>query len=170
MGRTSHLTKEDFRQQAEFRFMLRHFLKSAEFNARSHGLEPAQFQLLLAVRGMPSDEPPNVTSVAQRLLVETHTVVELVDKMIEKGMMERFREGKDRTVCLPPAHTPGRSGPGKGRAAEPARFVRIPAAVHGLPRGPAAYDERGEHRRAPHGRVRRRAWSVTEVGGDSVRP
>lgn len=96
MGRTSHLTKEDFRQQAEFRFMLRHFLKSAEFNARSHGLEPAQFQLLLAVRGMPSDEPPNVTSVAQRLLVETHTVVELVDKMIEKGMMERFREGKDR--------------------------------------------------------------------------
>lgn len=96
MGRAANLTQDDFRQQAEFRFMLRHFLKSSEINARSHGLEAAQFQLLLAVRGMPSDDPPNVTSVARRLLVETHTVVELVDKMIAKGMMERFREGKDR--------------------------------------------------------------------------
>jgi len=96
MGRAMNLTQDDFRQQAEFRFMLRHFLKSSEVHARAHGLEAAQFQLLLAVRGMPGDEPPNVTSVAKRLLVETHTVVEMVDKMIEKGMMERFREGKDR--------------------------------------------------------------------------
>lgn len=96
MGSPSHLTQDDFRQQAEFRFLLRQFLKSSEINARSQGLEGAQYQLLLAVRGMPGDEPPNVTSVAKRLLVETRTVVELVDKMIDRGMMERFREGKDR--------------------------------------------------------------------------
>lgn len=90
------LSREDFRQQAQFRYHLRRFLCACEANARKAGLDPSQYQLLLCIKGMPEGFRPNITTLSERLLIETHSTVELVDRCVNKGVVERFREGPDR--------------------------------------------------------------------------
>ncbi|HUR37501.1 MAG TPA: MarR family transcriptional regulator, partial [Terriglobales bacterium] len=92
----SRLTIDDFRKQAEFRHHLRRFLRSSEINAKAYGLEPNQYQLLLAIKGLPESETPNISTMAGRLQIEQHSAVELVDRSVRKGVVERFREGSDR--------------------------------------------------------------------------
>ena len=87
---------DDFRKQAEFRHHLRRFLRSSETNAKSMGLEPNQYQLLLAIKGLPEEASPNISMLAKRLQIEQHSAVELVDRSVKKGVVERFREGSDR--------------------------------------------------------------------------
>lgn len=90
------LSREDFRLHAQFRYHLRRFLSACETNARKSGLDPSQYQLLLCVKGMPRDFKPNITTLSERLLIERHSTVELVDRCVNKGLVERFREGPDR--------------------------------------------------------------------------
>ncbi len=92
----ARLTLDDFRKQAEFRYHLRRFLRSSEVHAKAHGLEPNQYQLLLAIKGLPADVTPNISTLAERLQIEQHSAVELVDRSVGKGVVERFREGSDR--------------------------------------------------------------------------
>ena len=92
----ARLTLDDFRKQAEFRHHLRRFLRSSEVNAKAFGLEPNQYQLLLAIKGLPEDATPNISVLAERLQIEQHSAVELVDRSVKKGVVERFREGSDR--------------------------------------------------------------------------
>ena len=90
------ITADDFRKQAEFRHHLRRFLRSSEVNAKAFGLEPNQYQLLLAIKGLPESASPNISTLAERLQIEQHSAVELVDRSVKKGVVERFREGSDR--------------------------------------------------------------------------
>lgn len=90
------LTKEDFRKQAEFRYHLRKFIRASELNAKAAGLQINQYQLLLVLKGLPHGFEPNISTVADRLLIEQHSAVELVDRSVKKGVVERFREGSDR--------------------------------------------------------------------------
>ena len=92
----ARLTLDDFRKHAEFRRHLRRFLRSSEVNAKAFGLEPNQYQLLLAIKGLPEETSPNISTLAERLLIEQHSAVELVDRSVKKGVVERFREGSDR--------------------------------------------------------------------------
>ena len=92
----SKLGTDEFRMQADFRFHLRRFLKLSEDNARSLGLEANQFQLLLAVKSDGLDGGPTITQLSRRLLVGTNSVVELVDRLEKKGVIERFQQGKDK--------------------------------------------------------------------------
>ena len=94
--RSDELTPLDLRMQAEFRYHLRRFLKISEINARDLGLESNQFQLLLAVKGQSAEASPSITDLSRRLLVGTNSVVEMVDRLEEKGMIERFQQGKDK--------------------------------------------------------------------------
>lgn len=90
------LSHEEFRKQAEFRFRVRSFLASSELNSRRAGLDPNQFQLLLAVKGLPCTLEPNVSTLARRLMIEGNSAVELVDRCVKKGLAERFTGGKDK--------------------------------------------------------------------------
>ena len=90
------ITADDFRKQAEFRHHLRRFLRGSEVNAKAFGLEPNQYQLLLAIKGLPENASPNISTLAERLQIEQHSAVELVDRSVKKGVVERFREGSDR--------------------------------------------------------------------------
>lgn len=92
----ARLTPEDFRKQAEFRYHLRRFLRASEIHAKAHGLEPHQYQLLLAIKGLPPDCTPNISALAERLQIEQHSAVELVDRSVSKGVVERFRDGADK--------------------------------------------------------------------------
>jgi DNA-binding MarR family transcriptional regulator len=93
---TDRLTTQDYRALAEFRYQLRRFERFSERAARVVGLEPQQHQLLLAVKGMPEGVPATIGLLAERLQVQHHTTVELVDRMQARGLVRRSRAGADR--------------------------------------------------------------------------
>jgi DNA-binding MarR family transcriptional regulator len=85
----------EYRALARFRFALRVFLRFSEDAARAAGLTPNQHQLLLAVRGH-LGEPPTITEVAEWLQLRHNSTVELVDRVVEAGLLERQVDGRDR--------------------------------------------------------------------------
>lgn len=48
----------NYKLMAEFRYQIRRFLRFSEDTARAGGLEPQQYQLMLALKGMAADCPP----------------------------------------------------------------------------------------------------------------
>lgn len=100
------LADSDYRTLARFRHALRVFLRFSEEAARAEGLTPAQHQLLLAVRGHPDDAAPAVGDLAEVLQSRTHSVVGLVDRAQEAGLVISERDAADarrRLVSLTPA-------------------------------------------------------------------
>jgi DNA-binding MarR family transcriptional regulator len=93
---SDRLTREDYRTLAEFRYQLRRFERFSERAARAVGLEPQQHQLLLAVKGIPKGVEASIGLLAERLQVQHHTTVELVDRMQARGLIRRSRAGADR--------------------------------------------------------------------------
>lgn len=89
-------TNDEYRALAEFRYLLRRFLHFSEQAARVTGLEPQQHQLLLALRGFPTDQPVTIGDLAERLLLQHHSTVELVDRSERQGLVERQRDEADR--------------------------------------------------------------------------
>jgi DNA-binding MarR family transcriptional regulator len=63
-------------------------------------LEPNQYQLLLAIKGLPKNSPPNVHTIADRLLIEQHSAVELVNRSEKRGIVNRSRKGPDRRMVF----------------------------------------------------------------------
>jgi DNA-binding MarR family transcriptional regulator len=90
----------DYRALADVRFRLRQFMAFSEEQARAVGLEPVQHQLLLALRGLPSGARPTIGTLAERLVVRHHSVVELVDRLERAGMIRRDRDPDDRRTVL----------------------------------------------------------------------
>lgn len=79
-----------------FRDGLRRFLRWSEDQAKAVGLTGTQHQLLLAVRGHRG--PPSIGEVAQHLLLRHHSVVELVDRAVAAGLVERIHDVDDQRV------------------------------------------------------------------------
>jgi len=99
------LTDSDYQTLARFRHALRVFLRFSEEAARAEGLTPAQHQLLLAVRGHPGEESPSVGDLAEVLQSRTHSVVGLVDRAEEAGLVVSERDAADtrrRLVSVTP--------------------------------------------------------------------
>ena len=86
---------------AEFRYQIRRFLHFSEKAARAAGIEPQQHQLLLAIKGaMESGEEPSVGFLADRLQLQHHSTGELVDRLVERGLVTRSRASEDRRQVL----------------------------------------------------------------------
>jgi DNA-binding MarR family transcriptional regulator len=94
------LRSSDYQALAEFRHQIRRFLHFSEAAARAEGLEPQQHQMLLAIRtwrdrqGEP--DVPNMGELAEHLLLKHHSAVGLVDRLAERGLVERLRVPGDR--------------------------------------------------------------------------
>lgn len=86
----------DYRALAAFRYEIRKFLAFSEQAARQAGIEPQQHQLLLALQGLPAGTRPTIRAVAERLCVQHHTAVALVDKLEQNGLIKRTRSQHDR--------------------------------------------------------------------------
>lgn len=95
------LTLSDYRALAEVRYQIRCFLRFSEEAARKTGLEPRQHQLLLALRGLPADLRPTIGVLAERLQIQPHSAVELVNRLSKGGFVRR-RDGasEDRRQVL----------------------------------------------------------------------
>jgi DNA-binding MarR family transcriptional regulator len=90
----------DLRALAAFRYELRCFLAFSEQAAREAGIEPQQHQLLLALGGLPAGQRPNIRTLAERLCVQHHTTVALVDKVEQRGWVLRERSTEDKREVL----------------------------------------------------------------------
>ena len=94
------LTLHDYRELAEFRCQLRHFLHFSETRARELGIEPHQHQALLALKGLPAGSQPTIRELANRLALRHHTAVELVDRLESAGFVKRQPDPEDGRQIL----------------------------------------------------------------------
>ncbi len=92
------ITARDYEELLGFRTALRRFLRWSEDQARATGLTPAQHQLLLAIKGHPGGAAPTVGELAEHLVTRHHSVVELVDRAVDAGLVERRRDERDQRV------------------------------------------------------------------------
>ena len=90
----------DFKAMAELRYQIRRFLRFSENAARQAGIEPQQHQLLLAIRGLPEDLKPTIGALAERMQLQHHSTVELIDRLVERGFLCRLRATADRRQVL----------------------------------------------------------------------
>ena len=90
------LSDEEFARLLALRDGLRRFLHWSDDQAAGVGLTGAQHQLLLAVRGHVG--LPSIGEVAQHLLLRHHSVVELVDRAVGAGLIERVSDSEDQRV------------------------------------------------------------------------
>jgi DNA-binding MarR family transcriptional regulator len=85
---------------AEFRAALRAFMRKSERNARSSGLTPQRYLLLLMIKGAPDGrEQSTVTELANRLQLAQSTVTELVRRAEEAGLVARTPSENDGRVA-----------------------------------------------------------------------
>jgi DNA-binding MarR family transcriptional regulator len=91
---------QDYRATAEFRYQIRRFLRASEQIAREYGLNPQQYQLMLAVKGLPDDHAATIGEIAERLQIQHHSTVELADRLSAKGLVRRKRDSEDRRQVL----------------------------------------------------------------------
>lgn len=94
------VTLSDYQALAEFRYQIRRFLRSSEAAARNIGVEPQHHQIMLAIKGKPRGEEPRITYLAERLQIQHHSAVELVDRLAEKGLVTRSRSSEDRRAVF----------------------------------------------------------------------
>jgi len=92
------LDHESYTRLLEFRTGLRRFLHWSEQQAEAIGLTPAQHQLLLAIRGHPQPAGPTIRDTAGYLQLKHHSVVGLVDRAEDLGLVRRARDAEDHRV------------------------------------------------------------------------
>src|SRR5208282_4606166 len=85
---------------AEFRYQIRKFLHFSEHAVQAAGLERGQYQLMLAIKGMPEGVRPRIRELANRLQVQHHSAVELVNRLESGGYVKRERARDDRREVL----------------------------------------------------------------------
>ena len=94
------LTLSDYQALAEFRFQIRKFLRFSELAVRAAGMEPGQYQLMLAIKGIPQEVRPRIRELADRMHIRHHSAVELVNRLEAGGYVRRERAQDDRREVL----------------------------------------------------------------------
>ena len=94
------VTIDDYRGLGEFRYQIRRFVRFSEQVARGAGIEPQQHQLLLAIKGLPEGRRATISNLAERMQLQHHSTVELVDRLEERGLVERCRDEEDQRRVL----------------------------------------------------------------------
>jgi DNA-binding MarR family transcriptional regulator len=84
------------RSLEEFRYRIRRFLDFSRRAARAASLAPQQHQLLLVLAGGPPGTDSRIRLMAQRLLLNHNSAVELVNRLQRQGMVQRVRKPRDQ--------------------------------------------------------------------------
>jgi len=96
----TRIATAEYRALAELRYQIRQFVSGGDAAARNAGLEPQQYQLLLATRGLPKTMPATIRMLAERLALKHNSAVELVNRLEARGLVRRERTGEDRRSVL----------------------------------------------------------------------
>src|ERR1700737_4889637 len=89
------MSKAAFEQLSEFRYQMRRFHRFSERAARSHGVTPLQYLLLLHLKGYPGRDYANVGELAERLQAQPHGVVALITRCEARGFVQRRPSERD---------------------------------------------------------------------------
>jgi DNA-binding MarR family transcriptional regulator len=94
------LSLSDYQALAEFRYQIRRFLHFSEQVVKRAGLERGQYQLMLAIKGMPPGVRPRIRELATRMQIRHHSAVELINRLEAGGFVHRTRAADDRREVL----------------------------------------------------------------------
>ena len=94
------LTLSDYEALAEFRYQIRCFLHFSEHAVKTAGLDRGQYQMMLAIKGMPGAVRPRIRELAERMKIRHHSAVELVNRLEAGGLVHRTRAEDDRREVL----------------------------------------------------------------------
>jgi DNA-binding MarR family transcriptional regulator len=94
------VTESEYRALGELRHLIRKFVQEGDVTAKQLGLEPQQYLLLLAVRGLPPGQKATISTLADRLSLRHHSTVELIDRLEAHGYVKRVRGRTDRRQVL----------------------------------------------------------------------
>src|SRR5215469_13499016 len=94
------LTQAQYRALAEFRYQVRKFLRHMEEHNRKLGIQPQQYQLVLAVKGLPGQQAPTIGRLAERMQLNHNSMVELVDRCERRGLIQRLPSRDDRRQVI----------------------------------------------------------------------
>jgi DNA-binding MarR family transcriptional regulator len=83
---------------ARFRYALRRFLRFSENAAREYGVTPQQHQLMLGVAGHTGRGSATVSELAEFLQERPHSVVGLIERAVQNGLVRRAQDKSDRRV------------------------------------------------------------------------
>jgi DNA-binding MarR family transcriptional regulator len=89
------VTDAEYKALAQFRRALRSFLHFSEEAAKGAGLTPSQHQLLLAIRGADTPQPPTIGEIADWMKLRHHSTVELIDRAESSGLVTRVPDSDD---------------------------------------------------------------------------
>lgn len=90
------LSRPEYKALAEFRYQIRKYMRYMEEAARSYGYQPQQYQLLLAIKGLPDGKTPTIKTLAERMQLNHNSTVELVDRCEQRGLLQRTHDGASR--------------------------------------------------------------------------
>lgn len=84
---------------AGFRYALRKFLAFSETETHDAGVTPQQYQALLVIKTHPEDAII-VRELADQMLLQHHGAVQLIDRLVRAGLVERRQSRTDRRRVL----------------------------------------------------------------------
>lgn len=90
------LSEPEYLALGEFRYQLRRFLRNMEEATRELGINPQQYQLVLAIKGLPEEIEPTISHLAERMQLNHNSMVELADRCEEQKLVRRSRSSTDR--------------------------------------------------------------------------
>lgn len=96
----ARITDGEYHALSQLRYLIRRFLQEGDATARQAGLEPQQYLLLLATRGLGPGQEASIRTIAERLALRHHSTVELIDRMEAHGFVKRTRGREDRRQVL----------------------------------------------------------------------
>src|SRR3954451_4988252 len=93
---TDDISLSEYQALAEIRYQIRRFLAFSERIARAAGLESQQHHALLALKGLPEGKQATVGYLAERLQLQHHSTVELINRLAENNYVRRRRDEVDQ--------------------------------------------------------------------------
>lgn len=91
---------DDYSALADFRYQIRRFLYFSEEAARAEDLEPQQHQIMLAIRGLQTDDGPAIGVLAAYMFIRHHSAVGLIDRLEKRDLVSRERRSDDRRQAI----------------------------------------------------------------------
>ena len=93
-------SRQLFQELAFFRHRLRKFLRFSERAARECGITPQQHQLMLGIAGFTGTGNATISQIAEFLQERHNSVVGLIDRAVQSGLVERAEGSADRRVVV----------------------------------------------------------------------
>src|ERR1700739_3832061 len=88
------------RELAQFRYALRKCVGFSENAARRCGVTPQQHQLMLGIAGFTGRGSATVSELAEFLQERHHSVVGLVERAVQNGLVRRVQGTTDRRFVI----------------------------------------------------------------------